>query len=119
VTHPAGSARVVDLSDVLASRMRDVFASPAQDNETVPTETPAEPTNVHPLVNVGRRQAILDFIASHLAEHGYPPSMRAVGAAVGLRSVATVQHHLHALEAEGKLRAIRRGAHTLKLEVVE
>ncbi|HIY21408.1 MAG TPA: transcriptional repressor LexA [Candidatus Flavonifractor merdigallinarum] len=60
-----------------------------------------------------KQQKIFDFIQTFTAEHGYPPSVREIGAAVGLKSPSTVHFHLKGLEeagmitkAEGKTRAI-------------
>ena len=60
-----------------------------------------------------KQQRIYDYILTFTAEHGYPPSVREIGAAVGLKSPSTVHFHLKGLEeagviikAEGKTRAI-------------
>lgn len=52
----------------------------------------------------GKRRQILEFISSHLSEHGYPPSVREIGEAVGLQSSSTVHAHLTTLQREGYLR---------------
>lgn len=54
-----------------------------------------------------RKQRIIEYIASTLREHGYPPSVREIATAVGLASTSAVHHHLSALEREGLL---ERGA---------
>ncbi|MDH4146191.1 MAG: transcriptional repressor LexA [Acidimicrobiia bacterium] len=51
-----------------------------------------------------RQQAILDCIADHVARRGYPPSVREIGADVGLGSPSTVHAHLASLERLGYLR---------------
>jgi repressor LexA len=51
-----------------------------------------------------RQKRILDFITEHVRQHGYPPSVREIGAAVHLRSSSTVHGHLNRLEAKGYLR---------------
>ncbi len=51
-----------------------------------------------------RQQQILDFIASEVALKGYPPSVREIGAAVGLSSSSTVHSHLSALERKGHIK---------------
>jgi repressor LexA len=51
-----------------------------------------------------RQQEILDFIKSYSAEHGYPPTVRDIGGAVGLASSSTVHAHLANLEKLGLLR---------------
>lgn len=51
-----------------------------------------------------KRKEILDFIAAEVRHRGYPPSVREIGAAVGLASTSTVQAHLKTLERQGYLR---------------
>lgn len=67
---------------------------------------------------LGKRQlAIYDFIRSYLNEHGYPPSVREIGAAVGLASPSTVHMHLKVLEEQGLIRRDSKKPRTI--EVVE
>jgi repressor LexA len=51
-----------------------------------------------------RQQEIFDFIKRHSAKYGYPPTVRDIGAAVGLASSSTVHAHLANLEKLGLLR---------------
>lgn len=51
-----------------------------------------------------RQQEIFDFIKRYSAEHGYPPTVRDIGKAVGLASSSTVHAHLANLEKLGLLR---------------
>ena len=60
-----------------------------------------------------KQQQIYDYILAFTTDHGYPPSVREIGAAVGLKSPSTVHFHMKGLEeagvivkAEGKTRAI-------------
>jgi len=46
---------------------------------------------------------ILNVIREFTSEHGYPPSVREIGEAVGLSSSSTVQSHLKTLERRGML----------------
>lgn len=55
-------------------------------------------------VLTGKRREILDFIAEHLRERGYPPSVREIGEAVRLTSSSTVHAHLATLQRQGFLR---------------
>ena len=48
-----------------------------------------------------RRVEILRYLARRAGSDGPPPSVREIGAAVGLRSSQTVHHHLGRLEEEG------------------
>ena len=67
---------------------------------------------------LGKRQlAIYDFIRSYSNEHGYPPSVREIGAAVGLASPSTVHMHLKVLEEQGLIRRDSKKPRTI--EVVE
>ena len=50
------------------------------------------------------QQKILDFIKSEIEDKGYPPSVREICAAVGLRSTSTVHAHLNHLEEQGLIR---------------
>jgi repressor LexA len=51
-----------------------------------------------------RQRAILDYLRGFVDEHGYPPTVREIGEAVGLRSPSTVHAHLAQLERAGHLR---------------
>ena len=48
--------------------------------------------------------AILEVIQQSIGRYGYPPSMREIGDAVGLRSLSSVTHQLNQLELSGYLR---------------
>ncbi len=50
-----------------------------------------------------RQLEILDFIEAEMNERGYPPSVREIGAAVGLTSPSTVHSHLASLQRMGFL----------------
>jgi repressor LexA len=51
-----------------------------------------------------RQRAILDYLRGFVEEQGYPPTVREIGQAVGLRSPSTVHAHLAQLERAGLLR---------------
>lgn len=51
-----------------------------------------------------RQRSILEFIRSEVSNRGYPPSVREIGDAVGLRSSSTVHGHLTRLEELGYIR---------------
>ncbi|MBR2937363.1 MAG: transcriptional repressor LexA [Oscillospiraceae bacterium] len=46
---------------------------------------------------------ILEFVNQFVQENGFAPSVREIGAAVGLRSTASVSYHLQQLQAKGLL----------------
>src|SRR5881392_948836 len=52
----------------------------------------------------GRQQEIWDFLVEYVDAHGYPPTVREIGEAVGLASPSTVHAHLANLERAGLLR---------------
>ncbi len=51
-----------------------------------------------------RQREILDFLAAHVAEHGYAPSFEEIAEAMGYASLATVHEHLSNLEKKGVIR---------------
>ena len=51
-----------------------------------------------------RQQEIFDFVRKYVSEHGYPPTVRDIGKAIGLTSSSTVHAHLANLEKLGVLR---------------
>ena len=51
-----------------------------------------------------RQRAILEYLHEYVDEHGYPPTVREIGEAVGLRSPSTVHAHLAQLERAGVLK---------------
>ncbi len=51
-----------------------------------------------------KKQQILDYIRSEIEAKGYPPSVREICMAVGLKSTSTVHAHLNSLEEEGFIR---------------
>ena len=74
-----------------------------------------------------KAQLIVDYVNQFIQENGYSPSVREIGAAVGLRSTASVSYHLQALQdkgllqgpgAKGKKRAIVTTARPGQIPVV-
>jgi repressor LexA len=51
-----------------------------------------------------RQQEIFEYVKRYGAEHGYPPTVRDIGKAIGLTSSSTVHAHLANLEKLGLLR---------------
>lgn len=64
-----------------------------------------------------RQTRILTFITGFTRLHGYPPSVREIGEAIGLTSTSSVHWHLRALESKGYLR--RAGQRSRALVVIE
>ena len=51
-----------------------------------------------------RQREIFDYVKSYGEQHGYPPTVRDIGKAIGLTSSSTVHAHLANLEKLGMLR---------------
>ncbi len=60
-----------------------------------------------------KQQHILAVIRDWLEVHGYPPTVREIGAAVGLSSPSSVAHYLKALERHGLVRRTARGSRAI------
>ena len=52
-----------------------------------------------------KAQLILEFVNEFVQENGFAPSVREIGAAVGLRSIASVSYHLQQLQEQGYLQS--------------
>ena len=52
-----------------------------------------------------KSQLILEFVNAFVQENGFAPSVREIGAAVGLRSTASVSSHLQQLQEKGSLQS--------------
>ena len=50
-----------------------------------------------------KAERILEYVNTFVQENGYAPSVREIGAAVGLRSTASVSYHIQALQDKGLL----------------
>jgi len=68
---------------------------------STPDLSPQEDTTVE---LTGRQQEIWSFLVEYVDRHGYPPTVREIGEAVGLASPSTVHAHLANLERAGLLR---------------
>ncbi len=64
-----------------------------------------------------RMKQILNFIRQFINDNGYPPSVREIGDAVGLKSTSSVASYLKELEKEGYLR--RGNSRSRALDLVE
>ena len=62
-----------------------------------------------------RQQSIYDFICAYTKDHGYPPSVREIGSAVGLASPSTVHMHLKTLEERGYIHRDSKKPRTIEV----
>ena len=74
-----------------------------------------------------KSEQILRFVSQFIQENGYAPSVREIGAGVGLKSTASVSYHLKALqdkgllqggESKGRKRAIATGVRAGQIPIV-
>ena len=66
--------------------------------------TPGSPTPEGARILTARQQEIWQYLIEYVDGHGYPPTVREIGDAVGLASPSTVHAHLANLERAGLLR---------------
>ena len=52
-----------------------------------------------------KAESILEFVNQFVQENGFAPSVREIGAAVGLSSTASVSYHLQQLQSKGLLQS--------------
>ncbi len=71
----------------------------SEDRNADVTELPDGPADSSGLT--ARQRKVLEFLRDEIAKRGYPPSMREIGAAVGLTSTSSVAHQLRTLEGLG------------------
>jgi repressor LexA len=64
-----------------------------------------------------KQQQIYNYILAFSAQHGYPPSVREIGAAMGMKSPSTVQFHLDCLRKAGVIQ--KAAGKTRSLTVVD
>ena len=62
-----------------------------------------------------KQQQIYDYIVSFTEEHGYPPSVREIGEAVGLKSPSTVHFHMKNLEKAGMIGKAKKKTRAISL----
>ena len=60
-----------------------------------------------------RRRQILEFVRRHVERHGYAPSVREIGAEVGIKSTRAVKYHLDILVRDGHLDRVAGRARSL------
>jgi repressor LexA len=61
-----------------------------------------------------RRSKILEFVRQYTDVHGYAPSLREIGGAVGIRSTKAVKYHIDILVQDGLIERVDRKARALR-----
>lgn len=63
-----------------------------------------------------QQRAVLDAIAHAVETKGYPPSVRELAKAIGVRSVSTVHAHLVSLERSGHIERSRGQSRSITIQ---
>jgi repressor LexA len=87
-------------------------AVPSPDQPATDQPANQQPSHDEPSTDQGpaggpltaRQRAILEMIHAHVEAHGYPPAVREIGNAVGLKSPSSVHAQLESLEIKGYLK---------------
>ena len=66
-----------------------------------------------------RQREIYDFVAAHIEDKGYAPSLEEIGRRFGLLSLATVHKHLSNLQEKGLIRRARNRSRSIELCAVK
>ena len=64
-----------------------------------------------------RQEDVLNYIKEFVASHGFPPTVREIGSALGASSSATIQAHLNSLEDKGFIRKEKTKNRSIELLV--
>lgn len=70
-----------------------------------------------PIRPTRKQKALLEYVASFIAENGYSPSYREIQEGMGYNSIATVAIHVNNLIKRGQL--VKRGRYARSLELVD
>lgn len=62
-----------------------------------------------------RQEDVLTYIKKYIVDHGFPPSTREIGSALGLSSPATVHTHLKKLADAGYIRKTNSKFRTIEI----
>lgn len=62
-----------------------------------------------------KQEKILEFLNQYIEENGYPPAVREICTAVGLKSTATVSYHLGELKRQGRIQTESGKSRTISL----
>lgn len=58
---------------------------------------------------------IVDYIRGYIREHGYSPSLREIGDAIGVKSVGSVKYRMNSLKEKGLVTFADRKPRTIKV----
>lgn len=63
-----------------------------------------------------KQNQVLDYIKQSIAKNGFPPTVREIGSALGLKSPATTHAHINTLESKGYIKKV--GAKNRAIELL-
>ena len=72
-------------------------------------------TNKNNIELTKRQEDVLKYIKKYVANHGFPPATREIGAALGLTSPATVHTHIKKLVQKGYLKTTKSKFRTIEV----
>lgn len=84
-------------------------------NQPAGTGSHGQQTGIPDSALSDRQLRILQAIDEHVAQHGYPPSMREIGREVGLTSVSSVSYQLTQLEEMGRIESTSNRSRTYRI----
>ena len=99
------SRRCSTLELISSSWLREALTPSAGVSSLVANTRSTETQPLEAEMLTGRQQEIWDFLVDYVDAHGYPPTVREIGEAVGLASPSTVHAHLANLERAGLAQA--------------
>ena len=70
-----------------------------------------------PAILYPRERQLLDFIMQFIQRHGFAPTLKEIGEAVGMASPATVHEHIDKLRQKGFIRKLDGTARGLEIVV--
>lgn len=91
--------------------------TPSERSPSVSATPPAahQPPSGNETDLTGRQAKVLGAVRAHISRHGFAPSFREIGEAVGLKSPSSVKHQLKVLEDKGLLRMNANKGRALEL----
>ncbi len=122
-THPAHRTEErtheVPKLDTAPRRCEKAFSTRPSRPKAEPKPRPEPKPNPMAVRGHRRRKEILEFIESYQRQHGFGPSIREIGEAVGLSSSCTVWVHLRAMEQAGQIQRANGRARCLSIPDTE
>ena len=101
-----------------AKSLRQLQERPARAREFAPV-APEKPKPPARYVMTEKRKLAYDFICAYIQKNNYGPSVREVGAAIGVTSPCSVDRHLNALQEMGYICRDRHQARSIRISPLQ